>query len=240
MKYSLLLSSAFVVAVGGFWIACVGDDPAASGGPATGDYKGACFGDKTCKTGLVCTQDVCLNPGEQPLADGGTQLTDASGTDDGRPSEGGTETTDAAPDSGGGSACGPISTQEGFEVSCPGAPSDFCTNDATRQCCREASNASCRQMTDCVTGGGTPYTCDDSKSCNGTACCVPAMLLDARTSCGQRIEPTGGSHCAGNTCGNSEVQLCNRDGSDCIFPKRCVPVNVVLEGAAKAIWKICL
>ena len=46
--------------------------------PATGTENGACYGNGTCNTGLVCLSNVCVNPGSNDLA----ALPDLSTTED--------------------------------------------------------------------------------------------------------------------------------------------------------------
>lgn len=222
-----------VAGLGATWMACVGDDPASNDGPTMGDYKGPCFADKTCKTGLVCTQGLCLQPGEAPPD--GAAPTDEAG---GGPNDGGAgaDAADGRADSDA-SACGPIATRAGAEVSCPDTPDGSCPN---MECCLEGTSAFCGTPSACSSANGKLFQCDDTDSCFGKACCATGTVEDAGTSCGLSIHVTS-STCPGTSDCPNAVELCNRD-LDCTPPMHCVPANVFSEaegGVERAVWKIC-
>ena len=153
-----VMSVAFAVA----WLACVGDEPAATstpadGGAAVGDRLGPCFPDGKCKEGLVCRDgEICLTPDEpRPVDDAASGVADAS------------EAGDAAPGSDGGDA-GPSWTCDQIS-DCPGALCCVVVDDtltqATSHCAAScqglrrvcASNAECVtscEKTDLRTNGG--------------------------------------------------------------------------------------
>lgn len=217
------------------WMACVGDDPAASssGGAAVGDRLGACFPDGKCKEGLECRlpERICLTPGEPVPPDAGRDASGGGG-DGGLD---GSATDGNADSSGDGGAC-TLSQQAS-------SPGPYC--DATKCqnglgcCATAASTVSCTDATACSNNGGQFFACDGKGSCGAANCC---LLITGGGStgaaCGQKLVGTATS-CTGNPCAAQQMITVCTTASDC-GGVTCEPVEVELAPNRIVVWGRCV
>jgi hypothetical protein len=239
------LTSSLVVVVAVAWVACVGDDPGASGtsGPATGDRLGPCFSDKKCKEGLECREPelICLTPGEPVPPDAGSSSSGGSssgGSSSGASSSGsngdGSTVDGSSTDGGGGCA---IDNAVGNGPACGAVGRCL---PSVKVCCATPTGPTCKPTApECTASNGKPFACDGKLACNGLYCCA-ALANPASTqpplTCSSFLH-LDNSGCVGNPC--AENMLC-RSVDDCTTGKPCVPTEVKLgEAPDTVVWGVC-
>lgn len=227
-----------LVMIVGLWTACVGDDPAASRGPAVGDRLGPCFPDGKCKEGLQCRDgEICLKPDEpKPLPDGGTAPVDSGGAQDG----------------GGGSDSGPESGADAGPLECKlPSPTDRipcgstnCRPDEGEGCCTTATTRQCTTSSMCPSAmigqqGYFPYSGSDT--CQGTNLCCLAVAdgsSPAPTVCAQAVRGSSSS-CSALCNANNQRQLCDKGSTEC-GALTCMPTEILLgSNPEPVVWGLC-
>jgi hypothetical protein len=231
---------AFVTLSAG-WIACVGDDPTSSSGPAVGDRLGACFPDGKCKEGLECRDgEICLRKDEpKPLPDGGSVPADSgSGTiDSGGVVDGG----------GGGDAAGDGAVDGGAcklpsETTHMVCPNQNCSAGVSEGCCASAASFICAQDTECEQAGESFFSCNGPAVCgaNYDCCLAPSanLSMPVPTACSGAFRAAKSLCYPQGTCPAGHKKLCTKDG-DCDGQK-CTPFEVHVDAYPMPIvWGFC-
>jgi len=193
-------------------VACVGDEPGASGAAATGSRHGACYPNGTCDAELACNDGVCLRPGETP--DGG------AGGEGGGADAGGR--ADATP-------CEARIAEPRLGPSCPvtAEPARTCAPGVA--CCALLATAECGAAT--CDPPDTSWDCTAAANCASGVCCLDS---DARISnlpdrCpAARIDSASSSTCVQGGCPSSQPTLC-ATSADC-GSRTCTPTAVDMGG----------
>lgn len=217
----------------GWMVACVGSDPAPSGPQAdpnvpVGQWKGACTADGRCIEGLVCTQGVCLYPG-----DGAPPPADASsGGNDGSSSS-----------SSGGTGPSPECSQK---VTVGDASKVECGSAGTcnRECCIQPSGpVACDSA--CTPPGNTHLACDSRDECGTGPCCIKIMdgkVLDTMT-CPYPIAAADvvATACISTGCdyNSNQFEMCRSD-EDCSVPTHKCRQIEIKTATTKLVYGICL
>lgn len=215
--------------IAGFVIACTGDDPNASDGPARGSLGGECSANNSCNTGLACVlvdgKARCANA----TADGGT-LADTG--------------TSVGPDSGSGDddddsglphckfELTPTATECKDKVRC--YPDKADAGDAGPNCIDMAATCSSSEL--------LRWECNSPHYGCG-ACCITADLVPL-TECNQatlNVLGTSGTKCIVETsCPANQIQLCQSNGQ-CRAGEYCKPAKIHSTFAvADSIFGICV
>lgn len=222
--------AAAVVALGGWVIACVGDDPGTSSGPQpdpnvpVGQFRGACTSDGKCIEGLVCTQGVCLQ-----REDGGASTTDGGGGGSG----------DAASDGDGEPPPCTYQNEYSGPIKCSNA-----TCSTSSPCCMGASGTVACEPSCPVATSPKLLACDTSAQCmSGTdaTCCVRIKAPVNRFVC---PHPVAWADFAESVCtsvcgGTNEYYACRKDADCDVFAKKCSGVELS-NGSDKISFGICL
>ena len=172
----VLLSIASIIGLGLVGIpACVGDSPGSGDAGnmdatnTTGKYKGPCYPNNTCDTGLVCVQNaICLMPGEDAAGiDTGTNETGSEAGDSGMMCKASGENCTMGD-------CCKVSMQlcdfaQGASRCCNPKPGGTCTMAA--ECCDYLQNQmKCDQNAGCCVGLGGNCAVNQNDCCTNLAC----------------------------------------------------------------------
>lgn len=213
--------------MGAAWFACTGDAPglvASTGdsGAVTGDRLGPCFGDGTCKQGLVCRNgEICLTPDEPAPQDAGNARQDAG--------DAGPETLSCAQlgEAGEGRVC---ARADGTVERCMSA----------QKCCM---GTGCFDRAQCPSGS-PQWVCANKMGCVEGASCVvlDTVLVPTDAGCAS-LDATESMRREGTTCSltvdDRARELCTTD-TDCSDRRRCRPVTVFATGGHGVTVGICV
>lgn len=197
-RWRFVLSIASILGFGLVGIpACVGDAPGSGdagnmdGTNTTGKYKGPCYPNSTCDTGLVCVQGaICLMPGE-----------DAAGIDTG---------TETGGEAGGDSAtCKKPAELCGMNDCCPQDYSCMSSNGQS-VCCSPKPGHPCSTPNECCDYLQNQMKCDPNGGCcvglggncmtNQSDCC-PNLACANGKCCAKQGQPCmSASDCCSGNC----------------------------------------
>jgi len=173
-----------------------------SSGKPAGTEGGACYGNGSCNSGLICLSHVCVSPGD------GAAGSSAGGSAGGG-TGGGSGTTGAA---GAGATGGTGGGSDGGApvVGVPCGPSSVCNSGSA--CCLGPLNTATCEMP-CATGLDS-YACDGPEDCNaGSSCCASASSGTVNAACS-----------ASGACSASDTTLCHTS-QDCPLGMFCCNLN---------------